>query len=92
MEVAFEMNAWQPHIKLVKHNAVRQTNRAEQFRLGEFKEPNVRALEDDTRGVDIAPAHTLLDRVFLVFSHWSVLGLRFRPPAVFATEIDLNNW
>ena len=47
MEVAFQMNARQPHVEFVKHDAVRQANRAKQFRFGKLKEANVRAIEND---------------------------------------------
>ena len=66
MEVAFQMNARQPDVELVKHHAVGQTNRAKQFRLGEFKEAYVGAVENYARGIDVAPAHALFDGVFFV--------------------------
>lgn len=70
MEVAFQVNARQPDIELVKHNAVRQTYCAKQFRLGEFKKADVSAVENYSRRVDVAPADALLDGVFLVLCQW----------------------
>ena len=64
MEVAFEVNTWQPHVKLVKHDTVRQTNGTKQFRLSEFKEAYVGAVKDYAGGIYIAPAHALFDAVF----------------------------
>jgi hypothetical protein len=64
MEVAFEVDAWQPHVKLVKHDAVRQTNGTKQLSLSEFKEAYVSAIENYAGGIYIAPAHALFDAVF----------------------------
>src|SRR5687768_9699216 len=69
MKVAFEMNAWEPDVKFVKHDAVWQPNRTKQLRFGKFEETNVRPIEDDAGGVYIAPPYTLFDCVFLKLGH-----------------------
>src|SRR5215207_738324 len=69
VEVAFEMRAREPHVKLVEHHAVRQADRAEQLRLGELEEAYVGAVEDDARRVHVAPADALLDAVLPGFVH-----------------------
>src|SRR5437764_12222690 len=69
MKVAFEMHARQPDVELIKDFAVRHTDRAKQFRLGNFKEANVRAVEDDVGGVDITPTHALFDSELLRMIH-----------------------
>jgi hypothetical protein len=61
MEVAFQMHARQPNVERVKHDAVRQTNRTEEFSLGEFKEAYVGAVENYARSIYIAPTHALCD-------------------------------
>lgn len=65
MKVAFKMDSGQPNIKLVKDNAVRQSHGAKEFRLGEFKEANVRAIKNNTCGIDVAPADAFFDGEFL---------------------------
>src|SRR5205814_10717914 len=65
MKIAFEMHARQPDVELIKNLAVRHTNRARQFRLGNFKEANVRAVEDYVGGVNITPTHAFIDGEFL---------------------------
>src|SRR4030095_7286662 len=62
MEVTFEMNAWQPDSELIKHHAIRQTDRSEKLCLRKFEEVNIRAVENDTRGVDITPTNALFNR------------------------------
>src|SRR5205814_343832 len=61
MKIAFEMHARQPDVELVKNLSVRHTDRAKQLRLGNFKEANVRAVEDDVGGVNIAPTNAFFD-------------------------------
>ena len=68
MEVAFQVNPRQPHIEVVKHNAIRQAHSAEQFRLSDFKKTDVSAVEDYARSVDVAPADSIFDGVFLLLS------------------------
>jgi hypothetical protein len=69
MEVTHEMDAWQPNVDFLKHHTVRQANGAEQFRLGDFKKTNVRAVENYARRVDISPADSIFDGVLLMLGH-----------------------
>src|SRR5438132_11173104 len=69
MKVTLQMHARQPDVQLVEDHAVRQTDRAEQFRLGNFKKANVRAVKNDAGGVHIAPAHAFFDSELLALSH-----------------------
>jgi hypothetical protein len=66
MKIAFDVHAWQPHVQLVKHNAVGQVYRAKEFRFGKLKEANVRAVKNDARRIDVTPAHAFLNRIFFV--------------------------
>jgi hypothetical protein len=72
-EVAFEVRAREPHVQLVEHHAVGQADGAEQLRLGELEEADVRAVEDDARGVHVAPTDALLNPILPRFIH----ALRF---------------
>jgi hypothetical protein len=42
---------------------------AKQLSFGELKEVNVRAIKNNARRVDVAPAHTLFNRKFFVTRH-----------------------
>ena len=75
------MNAGQPDVEFIEDFSVRHPHGAKQFRLGNFKKPNVRAVEDDRRRIDIAPAHALFDREFGI--HCSYFG---------EIRIDEKNW
>src|SRR5438874_12406538 len=75
MKVAFEMHARQPDVELIKDLSVRHTDRAKQFRLGNFKEANVRALEDDVGGVNITPTHAFFNGELLGLSHRLIVSL-----------------
>ena len=68
-EVAFEVGARKPHVQLVEHHAVRETDGAEKLRLGKLEEAYVSAVEDDARCINIAPAHALLDAILQTFTH-----------------------
>src|SRR2546423_7014189 len=61
MKIAFEMHARQPDVELVEDLAVGHPDRAKQFRLGNFKEANIRAVENYVRRVDITPTHAFFD-------------------------------
>ena len=61
MKIAFQMNARQPDVEFIENFAVRHADGSKQFRLGNFKEANVRAIEDYRGRIDIAPAHALFD-------------------------------
>src|SRR5436190_21178304 len=61
MKIAFEMYARQPDIKFVKDFSIRHAGRPKQFRLGDFKEPNIRAVKNNAGSVDVAPADTFFN-------------------------------
>jgi hypothetical protein len=63
------MHAWQPDIQIVKDFSVSHARRAKQFGLGNLKEPNVRAIENNARGIDVAPEHAFFDSEFLEMIH-----------------------
>src|SRR4051812_24469276 len=50
-KIAFEMNPRQPDIEFIEDLSVRHPDRAKQLRLGNFKETNVRAVEDNRSGI-----------------------------------------
>jgi hypothetical protein len=66
MEIAFQVNPGQPDIELFKHYGIRQIHSAKQFRLSNFKKTNIGAVEDYSRSVDVPPADSIFDGVFLV--------------------------
>src|SRR6266849_9411494 len=68
MKIAFDVHARQPNVQLVKHDAVGQVHRTKEFRLGEFKEANVGAVKNNARRVNVAPAHSLFNRICLMVS------------------------
>mgnify|MGYP003694509701 CR=1 FL=1 len=70
MKVAFEMNARQPDIEFIKDLAVRHAHGPKQFRLGDFKEANVRAVENNAGSVDVAPAHAFFNSEAVGLIHW----------------------
>src|SRR5205085_8800503 len=45
------------------------------FRLGNFKEANIRAVEDDVGGIDIAPTNALFDGELLGLIHRLIVSL-----------------
>ena len=61
MKVAFKVHARQPDIEFVEDFAVRHADRSKQLGLSNLKEANVRAVKNNSRRVDIAPAHTFFD-------------------------------
>ena len=63
-EITLDMNARQPDVELLEHYAVRQADGAKQLGFSEFKEANVRAVENDAGSINIAPTHPLFDCVF----------------------------
>src|SRR6266446_4877018 len=69
MEVTLQMDARQPDVEFVKHDAVRQADSTKQFSLGEFKEAYVGAVENYAGGIYVAPAHALLNGVFVWLRH-----------------------
>lgn len=66
MKVTLEVNARQPHFEFVEHFAVGQSDGAKQFRLGNLEEANVRAVEDDSRRVNVTPTYSLFNRKFFM--------------------------
>src|SRR6266496_542118 len=68
-EVTFEMHAGQPDIELVKHHAVRQSDRAKQLGFSKLEETDIGAVENNSGSVDVAPTHALLNPEFLVCTH-----------------------
>ena len=70
VKVALEMHAGQPDIQFVKHNAVGQSHRAEEFSLRKLKEMNISPVENNACRIDITPAYTLLNSEFSEFRHW----------------------
>ena len=66
MEIAFQVDPGQPDVELFKHYGIRQIHRAKQFRLSNFKKTDIGAVENYARGVDVAPADSIFDGVFLV--------------------------
>jgi len=79
-EVALDPNARQPDPERLEQVPVGQTGRAQELGLRERKEPQVRLIVDDPRGVDVLPADVFLDRVA---GQIRLLGQRFisRPPS-----------
>src|SRR5205085_3512955 len=69
------MHARQPDVELIKDLSVRHTDRAKQFRLGNFKEANVRAIEDDVGGVNITPTHAFFNGELLGLIHRLIVSL-----------------
>jgi hypothetical protein len=63
VEVALDPHARQPDAQDFKEEAVVQSRRAQQLRFGEPKEPQIRLVVNDARGVNIFPADILLDAV-----------------------------
>jgi len=63
VEVALDAHARQPDAQDFKEEAVVQSRRAQQLRFGEPKEPQIRLVVNDARGVNIFPADILLDAV-----------------------------
>ena len=74
MKVALQMNAGQPDVQLVEDHAIWQTDSAEQFRLGNFKKANVRAVKNDAGGVHVAPAHAFFDGEFFQLCHLNCIA------------------
>src|SRR5205814_1892962 len=70
-----EMHARQPDVELIKNLSVRHTDRAKQFRLGNFKEANVRAIENNVSGVYITPTHAFFDGELLGLIHRLIVSL-----------------
>jgi hypothetical protein len=70
VKVAFEMHARQPDVQLVKEHAVVKSNFTKQLRLSVFEEVNVRAVKNNARGINVAPAHALFNREFFKLSHY----------------------
>src|SRR6185369_12646307 len=69
MKITLEMHARQPDLQLVKHHSIMQPDSTKQLRLSKLEEVNVSAVENNARGVDIAPPHALFNREFLVVRH-----------------------
>ncbi len=63
------MHARQPDIQIVKYLAVGHAHRAKQFGLSYFKKADVRTVENNSRGVDVAPQYTFFDGEFPGFRH-----------------------
>src|SRR5258706_335491 len=72
-KVAFQMHPRQPDIQIVKNFSIRQACDAEKFRLGNFEEAKIRAIEDNPRGVNVAPQDAFFNREFFRFGHLSSL-------------------
>jgi hypothetical protein len=49
------MYAWQPDVELIKHLAIGHTSSPKQFCFRDFKEAKIRAVKDNSRGVNVAP-------------------------------------
>src|SRR5688500_1777115 len=64
MKITLEVNTRQPNIELFEHYTVGQAHGAKKLRFREFEEANVGAIENDSGGIDIAPAYALFDGVF----------------------------
>src|SRR5581483_3654948 len=75
MKVAFEVHARQPDIKFIEYLSIRHTDRAKQFRLGDFKEANVRAVKDDVGGINVAPTDALFNGELMGLIHRLIVSL-----------------
>jgi hypothetical protein len=63
------MHARQPDLQLVKHLSVSESDFSKQLRFGKLEEVNVSTVKNNARRVDVAPAHALFNRKFLVTRH-----------------------
>ncbi len=69
------MDPGKPDIQLVKDLAVGNSRRAKQFSFGDFKKANVRAIGNNSRRINVAPAHAFFDGEFLELIHQFIVSL-----------------
>jgi hypothetical protein len=77
MKITFDMNSREPDVEFFEHDAVGQADSAKQLRFSKFKEANIGAIENNTGGINIAPAYALFDGVLLQGVGSRVSGFRF---------------
>src|SRR5215467_7218055 len=63
MKVAFDAHARKPDTENLEKEPIVQSRLSEHLRFGEAEEPKVGLIVDDPGGVDVLPAHVLIDPI-----------------------------